>query len=340
MIAQSAKKLVEKRCNQSLRGFNVKKLGDSFTQLSQQGEASFSNLSQQGEASFSQSSLQGDEQDREALHCGGREAVARTHSANLIRDRRNIGMRRRHSSRKLLVGELVPERRRSSRNLMQTETREDGAKKSHLSREKLNALRHELLGGDGTQTRTVVYSIAGDDDDRPRLSMAGRRQGSSRGLSSGEDRRDVRNGMRQSSRRGLMEQQEQNVGGMKRSSSRNGPTKKEQVGEEGMIRVSSQNRIKGSSSRNRLLQNEPQGEGGMKRVSSQTSMKRSSSRNRLTDKDQHRAVGMKLASSQSNLSVDHTDSDEDRRQNMRRQGSNPSIGRHRLSRRNLSILVD
>jgi hypothetical protein len=274
MIAQSAKALVEKRFNQLLFGLNIKK---------QEGLG----------GSLSQFSIQGDEHDKEARHDDRREGLQRVNSVNAIRDRRNVGMRRRQSSRSLFGGELGPERMRSSRNLLEDEKKEDGVKKSHLSREKLIAVRRELLGGDDNQKRP---SAGNDISDGPRRSMAGRRQGSNRRISNIEDLHDSCTSMRLSpSRPSLMEQQQQGEGGMERSSPRNG--------------------LEGA-------------------------MKRSSSRNSLMPREHPRERGMGRASSQSKLLANHVGGGEDRRNAMLRQGSGRSLGRHRLSNRNISASVD
>lgn len=111
----------------------------------------------------------------------------------------------------------------------------------------------------------------------------------------------------------MTEQQLQREGGMKRSSSRKSLMPKE-LEKEGDV-----------------MEQQGQREGGMKR---------SSSRKSLMPKEPEREGGIKRASSRNKLLVGDNEGGEDRRQDMRRQGSNRMVGRHRLSWRNLTALVD
>jgi hypothetical protein len=316
MIAQSAKAFVEKRFNQSLMAFNLKK--------QQQEEL---------ESSLSELSLLGNEHDREGRCRGEGDFLERGHhSANFIRDRRHIGMRGKQSSR-------TREPMRSTRSLL-GERREDGVKKSHISRDKLNSLRQELLEGDDNANGAPAGNDNADGSRRP---MMGRRQGSNRRINLNEDlhgsldsingppagndiadgSRRSRMGRRQGSNRriSLNDDPHGSLDSINDPPSRPNLKEQQQQRERGVTR---------SSSRNSLMQN------GQEPEQRERGVTRASSRNSLMQNGQEPERGIRRASSRNRLGLDYNSGDEDRRREFRRAGSSRSMGRHRLSSRNLT----
>jgi hypothetical protein len=350
MIAQSAKAFVEKRFNQSLMAFNLKK--------QQQEEL---------ESSLSELSLLGNEHDREGRRRGEGDFLERGHqSANFIRDRRHIGMRKKQSSRNVMGGELPREPMRSTRSPL-GERREDGVKKSRISRDMLNSLRQELLEGDdnangapagndiangsrrsrmgrrqGSNPR-ICLNEENDTADGSRRPMMGRRQGSNRRINLNEDlhgsldstngppagndiadgSRRSRMGRRQGSNRRISPNEDPHgsLDSINDPPSRPNLKEQQQQRERGVTR---------SSSRNSLMQN------GQEPEQRERGVTRASSRNSLMQNGQEPERGIRRASSRNRLVLDYNSGDEDRRREFRRAGSSRSMGRHRLSSRNLT----
>ncbi|CAB9515038.1 expressed unknown protein [Seminavis robusta] len=244
MMAKASKALVEKRFNQSLRGFNLKKMEDL--------QNSMTNMSVDPRELL--------EQDPAAEEGRG-EPMERTHSSRSVqRERRNVGANRRRLSSRNLLGDAdsdgnstTPTRRRlSSRNLLaDDEKKEDSAKRTQLSRNRMNSLRRDLSGGDHDNNKQRPSNVR-DKSSRDGGGM--RRALSQKRLSAGGSNHSRSDGMRRASSSNRLNVERNNSSGsMKRTSSRNSLHSSFVVHGDNNHDDGEQPRMRRASSRNKLM---------------------------------------------------------------------------------------